>query len=1008
MHARIYSCRVCAVSAVPQGCGTVASGMRGRTLRAHHVVVIVCSHQHCAGWLAPTRRRCGGPRAFGVPSHCVDESLAVAASHDCAYFLSYSSLVCWSVFSLNSIQPIKQGETMPGNQASAVPQGDGQRRARPESEGERDQPDATRIRAEEMHRPRWSMRSTVKDIVLEGSTNRNNMKLNEFLRSYLGEESIVERNGNVTMDAFVQDPDDYVQDQRLLEVILNLTAYQELDAIYELHCVWVNFLWQWNRYERRDTVIPLARGKLNAALSQVLTRKRRKAEERREAKERAAREKQVGFTLNTAIRSVLFRGRVRVMDIRLNDFLVMELDGIGVMPGNRNVLLKEFVKDCTRYMLGEFLLHDIKTSDRYKRMERAVREEMDMEEDVNKLHKKGVDNLLKWSLAAEEVKRSVHEVTKQFLDAAFIELMSSMTMSAPMKLEGNYESVYNAGWHHVVEVPGGEGTGMEVREGEPPQPWTYKAVGDTLERDDGVEQSGAALLRLMVLASDKGWPYSWNLKGAESTRDCHVNFEVERVWQIVKGDLTAWFSTDGGTDFKPRRRVLIGTPGIGKSMNAGSYLLYQLLHYDAEQLPMVAYVIGSQSFLFDKTIKTVSVYMGDPRIEDVVDIFSLRGVTGYIIYDAALAFRQTPACLPCKGWGMIVVTPPEKSEYEWWAKKMDATAIVTNCPEENDVRAMCIWMKRNRPLQEQAEYWKEVRGRMNNVGPILRSIFDKQAYDDRIKACQQAVDGSTASELERNLGIGCCYSSNDNDLSRKLVKVVRVRRGNNIESPLNLLVSPHLERETLSRLENEMKQSDFIFFVLRFWDYVPPYIIEKYAVSAFLNEEFLRAIRLEIKELRPPGRREPHSCVLKEHSDTSFTRKEFLPPPERLSNPVAMDHWVLYEPKVQSFPLVDAFFFVDSNPMTLVGLRMATAGGHHTTTSTVRQFTECLAAYFNGWEELYRDMSWEIIYVQHADSTPMTEWKRCDVVNSNNVSRAENREIAAFWREEVRQYIAAI
>ncbi|PWV17605.1 putative retrotransposon hot spot (RHS) protein [Trypanosoma cruzi] len=905
------------------------------------------------------------------------------------------------------------------SQSSNVSQG-GRRRARSEFESDTDYSSVSRRRLEEMHRPQWTMSSSVEDILLEGSTNRTDMKLNEFLRSKLGEEWVVERNGNVTMEAFVQEPDAYVQDQQFLRRIVNLTAYQTLkillEAIYKLNHEGVVFLEQWRDYEGKDTATPFARGKINAALSQVLTeerreeeeRKRREAEERREAKERAAREKQVGFALTTTIKDVLFRGRVRVMDIRLNDFLVMELDGIGVMPGNRNVLLKEFVKDCTRYMLGEFLLHDIKTSDRYKRMERAVREEMDMEEDADNLHKKGVDNLLKWSLAAEEVKRSVNEVTKQFLDAAFIELMSSMTMSAAMKLEGNYESVYNAGWHHVVEVPGGEGTGMEVREGEPPQPWTYKAVGDTLERDDGVQQSGAPRLRLMVLASDKGWPYSWNLKGAESTRDCHVNFEVERVWRIVKGDLTEWFSTDGGTDFTPRRRVLIGTPGIGKSMNAGSYLLYQLLHYDAEQLPMVAYVIGSQSFLFDKTIKTVSVYMGDPRIEDVVDIFSLRGVTGYIIYDAALACRQTPACLPCKGWGMIVVTPPDKKEYEWWAKKMDATAIVTNCPEENDVRAMCIWTKRNRPLQEQAEYWKEVRGRMNNVGPILRSIFDKQAYDDRIKASQQAVDGSTTSELERNLGIGCCYSSNDNDLSRKLVKVVRVRRGNNIESPLNLLVSPHLERETLSRLENEMKQSDFIFFVLRFWDYVPPYIIEKYAVSAFLNEEFLRAIRLEIKELRPPGRREPHSCVLKEHSDTSFTRKEFLPPPERLSNPVAMDHWVLYEPKVQSFPLVDAFFFVDSNPMTLVGLRMATAGGHHTTTSTVRQFTECLAAYFNGWEELYRDMSWEIIYVQHADSTPMTEWKRCDVVNSNNVSRAENREIAAFWEEEVRQYIAAV
>ncbi|RNC54447.1 retrotransposon hot spot (RHS) protein [Trypanosoma cruzi] len=78
-------------------------------------------------------------------------------------------------------------------------------------------------------------------------------------------------------------------------------------------------------------------------------------------------------------------------------------------------------------------------------------------------------------------------------------------------------------------------------------------------------------------------------------------------------------------------------------------------------------------------------------------------------------------------------------------------------------------------------------------------------------------------------------------------------------------------------------------------------------------------------------------------------------------------HRLLRIPAGASFPLVDGFFFVDSNPMTLFGLRMATAGGHHTTTSTVRQFTECLAAYFNGWEELYRDMSWEIIYLQHAD-----------------------------------------
>ncbi|RNC51811.1 retrotransposon hot spot (RHS) protein, partial [Trypanosoma cruzi] len=112
-------------------------------------------------------------------------------------------------------------------------------------------------------------------------------------------------------------------------------------------------------------------------------------------------------------------------------------------------------------------------------------------------------------------KASAHEVTKRFLDAAAEEARNPTTSSAPRCLEGCYESVYNARWHHVVEVPGGEGTGMDVREGEPPQSWTYKAVGEFLEKDDGVQKSGAPCRRLMVLASDKGWPCSWKWKEDE-------------------------------------------------------------------------------------------------------------------------------------------------------------------------------------------------------------------------------------------------------------------------------------------------------------------------------------------------------------------------------------------------------------------------------------------------------------------------------------------------------------
>ncbi|PWV04086.1 putative retrotransposon hot spot (RHS) protein [Trypanosoma cruzi] len=230
--------------------------------------------------------------------------------------------------------------------------------------------------------------SRVEDVMLKGSTSRTNMKLNDFLRNHVGGTAAVDEDYNVMMEMFFQDPDDYVQDQQLLEVILNLAAYRELEAIYKLHCEGVFFLWQWNIYERKDTATPFARAKMNAALSQVLNEERHETEESRWAEERERRWQKVELTVATTFKDVLFRGRVRVMDMQLNDFLVMESDGMGILPANRNVLLKDFVKDSARYIRGTFLLRDIKASDRYKRMERTVRDEMDMEKDADDLARK--------------------------------------------------------------------------------------------------------------------------------------------------------------------------------------------------------------------------------------------------------------------------------------------------------------------------------------------------------------------------------------------------------------------------------------------------------------------------------------------------------------------------------------------------------------------------------------------------------------------------------------------
>ncbi|EKF29536.1 retrotransposon hot spot (RHS) protein, putative [Trypanosoma cruzi marinkellei] len=270
-------------------------------------------------------------------------------------------------------------------------------------------------------------------------------------------------------------------------------------------------------------------------------------------------------------------------------------------------------------------------------MEIAVIHEAILQKDVRELLDRGVNNLLGWSKAAAAVKAGVHNFTKNSLDAALEELRRQTTEAA-IKLEGLYESVYDAKWSHVVEPSDGEkqktGTGMVVREGEPPHSWTYKKVGGILEKYDGVQQSGAAPPRLMVLTSDKGWPYTLNASQGP-IKDFFVNCEVDRVWQIVSSDLTEWFDNfDLSRNPSPLLRLLIGTPGIGKSMAAGSYLLYQLLHCNVEKIRVV-HCFGDTAYVFDKTAQTVTQYEGAIASKIVVRSFWQRGMKGYIIYDVA-------------------------------------------------------------------------------------------------------------------------------------------------------------------------------------------------------------------------------------------------------------------------------------------------------------------------------------------------------------------------------------
>ncbi|RNC45278.1 putative retrotransposon hot spot (RHS) protein, partial [Trypanosoma cruzi] len=416
---------------------------------------------------------------------------------------------------------------------------------------------------------------------------------------------------------------------------------------------------------------------------------------------RRVREKQRPYwRLDSEVKDVLLEGELEVEPIRLNDFLRGHIGPSAVVDEEYNVTMEVFLMEPKAYVQDPQLLGQILNLTECH----ALQETYKIRGDTYRLYREGVIFLEQWGNF--ERKDMCTPFARLKLNAA---LKVAPKQGRAYMQNGCYESVCNAGWHHVMELPDGEGTGMEVHEGKPPQSWTYKEVGNTLEKDDSVEQSGSAHLRLMVLTSDWAWPYSWLL--SKPIRDCYVNCEVDRVWQIVKRDLTEWFGNfDLALNSSPKQRLLIGAPGIGKSMAAGSYLLYQLLHYDVKKLQVVAYRIADRTFMFDKATQNVSHYIGEEAGLRAVEEFSGRWMRGYIIHNVAEPIHEPSARLLPRGWGMIVVMPPEESADRGCKKHLRGRRIIMNCPQESDVKAMCVWKKRDQSAEAQVEYWQEVRG----------------------------------------------------------------------------------------------------------------------------------------------------------------------------------------------------------------------------------------------------------------------------------------------------------
>ncbi|PWU89532.1 retrotransposon hot spot protein (RHS) [Trypanosoma cruzi] len=139
--------------------------------------------------------------------------------------------------------------------------------------------------------------------------------------------------------------------------------------------------------------------------------------------------------------------------------------------------------------------------------------------------------------------------------------------------------------------------------------------------------------------------------------------------------------------------------------------------------------------------------------------------------------------------GMIAVPSPNVNNYGEWETQANAERIIVNCPDGMYVKAMCAWITRDGTTDEQAGYWKVVKGRMDKVGPIPRYIFDANEFIAHSAATEESLDGIKSRDGERHFTHGGVRLWDSENLSHKLVRIVRARGEVGAEVFLNAPIS---------------------------------------------------------------------------------------------------------------------------------------------------------------------------------------------------------------------------
>ncbi|CCD16462.1 unnamed protein product [Trypanosoma congolense IL3000] len=450
--------------------------------------------------------------------------------------------------------------------------------------------------------------------------------------------------------------------------------------------------------------------------------------------------------------------------------------------------------------------------------------------------------------------------------------------------------------------------------------------------------------------------------------------------------------------------IVIGTPGIGKSFATGSLLLYQMLHYRSEDLKVVAYFVEGKAYIFHREERRVVYYKKQQVAVDEVEEMARKGVKGYIIFDMG---GSDPIInhLP-RSWGIVLITSPNAKKFHDFAKqRQDTLPIYTNCYEDVEFKAALVWERQSQVEKKQIKLedvniendWEVLDKRIRMIGPLPRYALASEAtYKKRVEEVTRAL-------LLTPDDVGYYVRVLDNrdewrkdGITHKLVKLVRCEVNGQLVCR-NQTTSVHVRRELLKKLRQARLRKSLIYYVLRGAPEMCAGLLEELGLDIFMLREAVDTLVKYLKHL-------PHEKEVKRESVLNQRHAEGRVPtivsefasdgPKR-----ELETGCLYKPELPNFPLVDGFFVVEGKgPKTIVLLQITRAKEHHTKRTTVHKFRDYMGKVFEDWENIEKSYTWEIIYVQHVDSTAIKKRQNCA-----SSRYAANDTDLALW-DRIHQY----